>query len=58
MKTTDKSKNQSGFFDLGISLLILVIAGGSAYFSEPAHTDKTVARLESTSLSNKLDETI
>jgi hypothetical protein len=54
----DKSKNQSGFFDFGISLLILVIAGGSVYFSELAHTDKTAARLESITLSNKLDETI
>jgi hypothetical protein len=58
MKTPNKSKNQSGFFDLGISLLILVIAGGSVYFSEKAHTEKTVAHPEGTTLDNKLDETI
>ena len=54
MKAPDKSKNQSGFFDLGISLLVLAIAGGSIYLIEHPHTEKTAARLESTTLTADL----
>ena len=34
MKAGNKSRKQSGFFDLGLSLVVMAIAGGSAYAIE------------------------
>ena len=31
MKSVNRSKRQSGFFDLGISLIVLAVAGGVVY---------------------------
>jgi hypothetical protein len=44
MKSYNVNKKQTGFFDLGLSLLILTLAGGSVYLAEKQKTD--VAALE------------
>ena len=50
MKNFDKapgnSSKQSGFFDLGISLLILALAGSVAYIAERNHDEKMASLQE------------
>jgi hypothetical protein len=43
MKSVNHSNRQSGFFDLGMSLLVLAIAGGVVYGVENSHAEKTAA---------------
>jgi high-affinity nickel permease len=44
-KAARRSSTQSGFFDLGISLLILVMAGSAVYVTE-RNTDEKMASLQ------------
>jgi hypothetical protein len=43
MKPFDRSRRQSGFFDLGMSLFIIAIAGGVIYGAESSHAEPTAA---------------
>ena len=42
------SLKQSGFFDLGISLLILAMAGSTVYVTERDHDEKMASMQENT----------
>ena len=46
-KAPGNSSKQSGFFDLGISLLILTLAGSAAYIAERNHDEKAASLQES-----------
>ena len=46
MKKRNTTKKQSGFFDLGLSLLILAVAGGSVYFAEQEQAEKYAQQQE------------
>jgi len=50
MKTHETTKKKFGFFDFGLSLLILAIAGGSAYFIERNEAEKYALQREETGL--------
>jgi len=54
MKNFDKapgnSSKQSGFFDLGISLLILAMSGSAVYVAERNHDEKVASLQESTEI--------
>ena len=49
-KAPGNSLNQSGFFDLGISLLILVMSGSAVYVAEQNHDKKMAPLQESTKI--------
>jgi hypothetical protein len=40
MKTIHHSTPQRGFFDLGISILVLALAGGFLYIDESSHAER------------------
>ena len=40
MKSIHHSQAQRGFFDLGMSLLVLALAGGVIYGAESAHAEQ------------------
>lgn len=42
MKSVNRSKRQSGFFDLGISLIVLTLAGGVVYGVESSRSGQVV----------------
>ena len=42
MKSVNRSKRQSGFFDLGISLIVLALAGGVVYGVESSQGEQIV----------------
>ena len=46
-KAPGNSSKQSGFFDLGISLLILVLAGSATYIADRNHDEKMASLQES-----------
>ena len=46
-KAPGNSSKQTGFFDLGISLLILALAGSAAYIAERSHDQKMASLQES-----------
>ena len=46
MKSYNVNTKQFGFFDLGLSLLILTLAGGSVYLTEKNRTDTAVLEQE------------
>ena len=54
MKNFDKapgnSSKQFGFFDLGISLLILAMSGSAVYVAERNHDEKVASLQESTEI--------
>ena len=54
MKNFDKapgnSSKQSGFFDLGISLLILAMSGSAVYLAEGNQDEKVASLKESTEI--------
>lgn len=41
MKVHSKSRKQSGFFDLGLSLVILALAGGTVLLTENTRQENT-----------------
>jgi len=41
MKAHSKTNKQRGFFDLGLSLLILAVAGGTVLLTESARQENT-----------------
>jgi len=41
MKTRNKTRKQSGFFDLGLSLVVMAIAGSSVYAIETGQPEDT-----------------
>ena len=43
MKQVNRSRRQSGFFDLGMSLLVIAIAGGVVYGVESAQQEQVAA---------------
>ena len=49
-KAPGNSSKQSGFFDLGISLLILAMSGSAAYVAEQNHDEKMASLQESTEI--------
>jgi hypothetical protein len=51
MKTLYTPPQQLGFFDLGLSFLILAIAGGSVYFIEHDQAEKLAQQREQTAIS-------
>ncbi len=44
------SSRQSGFFDMGISLLILALAGSAVYITERSQDEKAASLQESTEI--------
>ena len=52
-KASGRSSKQSGFFDLGISLLILAMAGSAVFITERNHDEKTTSLQESTEIRNE-----
>jgi len=46
MKSYNVNKKQLGFFDLGLSVLILALAGGSVYFTEKDADEKYAQQQE------------
>ena len=44
MKTTNQMKTQRGFFDLGISLIILALGGTTAAVVKPGHSETSIAQ--------------
>ena len=50
MKTSYHRKSQRGFFDLGLSLLVLAVAGGSVLFIEQYQAEKPGAQPESNTI--------
>jgi hypothetical protein len=55
MKTDNTAKKQSGFFDLGLSLLILTFSGAAAYSIESAQPGKVEAANVETAAIGKKD---
>jgi hypothetical protein len=43
MKSLNQSNRQSGFFDLGMSLIVIAIAGGVIYGAESSHAEQIAA---------------
>jgi hypothetical protein len=46
MKSYNGNNKQLGFFDLGLSLLILTLAGGSVYLAEKNRTETAALEQE------------
>jgi hypothetical protein len=44
MKSHNIKRNQFGFFDLGLSLLVLTLAGGSVYLIESSRPEASTAQ--------------
>jgi hypothetical protein len=44
MKSHNISRKQFGFFDLGLSLLVLALAGSSVYLIESNHPEASTAQ--------------
>ena len=44
MKSPNRSSRQSGFFDFGMSLLILAVAGGVVYGVESSRSEQIAAQ--------------
>lgn len=40
MKSVNHGRRQAGFFDLGMSLFVLVFASGMVYSAETAHAER------------------
>ena len=49
-KAPDNRPKQSGFFDLGISLMILAMSGSAVYVTERNHDEKIASLQESTEI--------
>ena len=49
-KAPGNRSRQSGFFDLGISLLILAMSGSAVYVAERNHDEKVASLQESTEI--------
>jgi len=54
MKTSYHRKSQRGFFDLGLSLLVLAVAGGSVLLIEQHQPEKPDAQPEATAITANL----
>ena len=52
MKTSSRIGTQRGFFDLGISLIVLAIGGGAATVANTQHADE-VAQTEQVQMSTQ-----
>ena len=50
MKTSYHRKSQRGFFDLGLSLLVLAVAGGSVLLIEQHQPENPDAQPEATAI--------
>ena len=58
MKSVHHSKAQRGFFDLGMSLLVLALAGGVIYGAESSHAEQLAAEQQAVAAATQLPSVV